>query len=75
MFCRWLDSQNYTQDIINEFKQLLWRFCTFVSDWDSPTFEQSVIWVIRLHNTVKYAEATMLQRIKDSNVAVLCCSA
>jgi hypothetical protein len=34
-----------------------------------------VIWVFGLHDAVKHAEATMLQRIKDSNVAVLSCSA
>jgi hypothetical protein len=31
-------------------------------------------WVFGLHDAVKHAEATMLQRIKDSNVAVLSCS-
>jgi hypothetical protein len=70
-----MDYQNYTPEIINEFKELLWRFCTFVSDWDSPTLEKSVIWVFGLHDTVKHAEATMQQRIKDTNVAVLSCSA
>ena len=70
-----MDSQNYTPEIINEFKQLLWTSCTFISDWDSPTLEQSVIRVFGLHDAVKHAEATMLQRIKDSNVAVLSCSA
>ncbi len=52
-----MDAQNYTPEIIHEFKQLL---CT--------------IWVFGLHDAVKHAEATMLQRIKDSNVAVLSCS-
>jgi hypothetical protein len=69
-----MDSPNYTPEIINEFKQLLCTSCTFVSDWDSPILEQSVIWVFGLHDAVKHAEATMLQRIKDSNVAVLSCS-
>jgi hypothetical protein len=31
-------------------------------------------WDFGLHDAVKHAEATMLQRIKDSNVAVLSCS-
>jgi hypothetical protein len=35
-----------------------------VSDWDSPTLEQNVIQVIGLHDAVKHAEATMLQRIR-----------
>jgi hypothetical protein len=63
-----MDSQNYALEIINEFKKLLWKFCTFVSDWDSHTLEQSVIWVFGHHDAVKHAEATMLlvQRIKDS---------
>ncbi len=69
-----MDSQNYAPEIINEFKQLLLTSCTFVSDWDSPTLEQSVIHVFGLHDAVKHAEATMLQRIKDSNVTVLSCS-
>ncbi len=71
----WMDSPNYTPEVINEFKQLLCTSCTFVSDWDSPILEQSVIWVFGLYYVVKHAEATMLQRIKDSNVAVLSCSA
>jgi hypothetical protein len=70
-----MDSQNYTPEITNEFKQLLLTSCTFISDWDSPTLEQSVIHVIGLHDAVKHAEVTMLQRIKDSNVTVLSCSA
>jgi hypothetical protein len=69
-----MDSPNYTPEIIDEFKQLLCTSCTFVSDWDHPILEQSVIWVFGLHDAVKHAEATMLQRIKDSNVAVLSCS-
>jgi hypothetical protein len=71
----WMDSPNYTPEIINEFKQLLCTSCTFFSDWDSPRLEQSVIWVFGLHDAVKHAEAIMLQRIKDSNVALLSCSA
>jgi hypothetical protein len=71
----WMDYQNYTPEIINEFKQLLQASCTFVSDWDSPTLEQSVIWVFGLHDALKHAKPTMLQWIKDSNVAVLSCSA
>jgi hypothetical protein len=70
-----MDSPNYTPEIIDEFKQLLCTSCTFISDWDSPILEQSVIRVFGLHDAVKHAEATMLQRIKDSNVAVLSCSA
>jgi hypothetical protein len=70
-----MDSPNYTPEIIDEFKQLLCTSCTFVSDWDSPILEQSAIRVFGLHDAVKHAEATMLQRIKDSNVAVLSCSA
>jgi hypothetical protein len=69
-----MDSPNYTPEIIDEFKQLLCTSCTFVSDWDHPILEQSVIWFFGLHDAVKHAEATMLQRIKDSNVAVLSCS-
>ncbi len=71
----WVDSPNYTPEIINEFKQLLCTSCTFISHWGSPILEQSVIWVFGLHDAVKHAEATMLQRIKDLNVAVLSCSA
>jgi hypothetical protein len=33
-----------------------------------------VIWVFGLHDAVKHAEATMLQWIKDANIAVLSCS-
>jgi hypothetical protein len=44
----WMDSPNYTPERIKEFKQLLCTSCTFVSDWDSPILEQSVIWVIGL---------------------------
>jgi hypothetical protein len=66
-----MDSENYTPEIIYEFKQLLWISCTFVSDWDSPALEQSVIWVFGLHDAVKHAEATMLQWSKDANIAVL----
>jgi hypothetical protein len=61
----WMDSPNYTPEIINEFKQLLCTSCTLVSDWDSPILKQSVIQVFGLHDAVKHAEATMLQRIKD----------
>ncbi len=60
---------------IPEGVEVLWRFCTFISDWDSPTLEQSVIQGFGLHDAVKHAEATMLQRIKDSNSEVLSCSA
>jgi hypothetical protein len=60
---------------IHELKQLIWTSCTFVFDWDSPTLEHSVIWVFGLHDAVKHAEATMLQRIKDSNLVLLSCSA
>jgi hypothetical protein len=69
-----MDSPNYTPEIIVEFQQLLCTSSTFISDWDHPILEQSVIWVFGLHDTVKHAEAPMLQRIKDSNVAVLSCS-
>jgi hypothetical protein len=68
-FHRWI------LQITHQIKHLLCTSCSFVSDWDSPILEQSVIQDFGLHYAVKHAEAVMLQRIKDSNIAVLSCSA
>lgn len=70
-----LDFSDYTPDNVEEFKNLLRTFCTFVNTWESPLIEQSIIRVFGLHDAVKHAEKVMLTKIKNSNISVVECLA
>jgi hypothetical protein len=70
-----MDSQNYTPEILMNSSSSSWHHAhSFLIGIASPTLEQSMICVFGLHDAMKHAEATMLQRSKDSNVTVLSCS-
>jgi predicted GIY-YIG superfamily endonuclease len=66
-----LSSNEYTPEVLNEFRLLIANTCTFVSSWDSPVIGKSTVRVFGRHEAVRLAEKEMISSIKNSDVTVV----